>query len=292
MADLVLSTIATYAGVVIVAVGLMELTLSIPSLSAPGTTQAQDATPTKPSRRPPMPDTVDLTHLHSLTDDQFVQLVETNLGDDAPAQLWDGLLHPDVVVRTRRVLGTCSEGIQSQIAERRAEMDAFQVDCFARGAEGKKEWFAAFREYSTWRKRALSFRRLVLRRHAAAKRVAATATATPPRQPARRASLGDAVFRLAYAIEVHRIATLAAGIDPERHDRQLWEAPGGIVLELGSGRPTVAEFLAQTTSKPDFTPPTLTVVPARLEPDAEVQRELDALHAAQAAHFEQEATDA
>lgn len=195
-------------------------------------------------------------NLLNLPDDTFRNIVENNLGNDAPAGLWPQLLHPDVVRRTHSVLSARHRDVEDQLAVRAAEMKSFRQECFARGPDGKAAWFEADGEYQRWKRRAIGYRRLISARLAETKRALSSATPPPrPANPTKKTRQIDTVFQLAWAIHQHRQQCLNQGIVPDDHDVALWRALDRIRVDTSGGPITVAEFLADITSKPNFTPP-------------------------------------
>lgn len=59
----------------------------------------------------------------------------------------------------RDVLVRMAQEVEGQFSERSAEAAAFRSQCFARGSEGKAEWFAYEVEYLQWRRGASRFKR-------------------------------------------------------------------------------------------------------------------------------------
>lgn len=193
--------------------------------------------------------------LLELPDDTFRALVEANVGKKAPARLWQLLLHPEVVRRTYGVLSARHRDVEDQFAARSAALKRFQQECFARGPEGKADWFAAVGEYEEWRSRALGYHRLVRARLAETKRAMAAAGPQQQAQQTKKVRQLATIFQLAWAIDQHRQQCLTQGIVPDTHDVDLWRALERTRVETSGGPVTVAEFLADVTSKPDFTPP-------------------------------------
>lgn len=195
-----------------------------------------------------------VANLLALPNDTFQTLVEKNLGQDAQPLLWDLLTSRDVVRRTYNALTACYNDVCDQLAQRKAEMAAFQQECFNTGPDGKQTYFAAIGEHEEWRSRALGYRRLLSARITETKGLLATAKPTPP-NPNKRIRLMETVFNLGWAIREHRDASLDAGVVPEPHDEALWDALERIMVETVDGPITVADMLDDLASKPGFVPP-------------------------------------
>jgi len=197
-----------------------------------------------------------------LTDENFQILIENNLGQEANPGLWDVLLHPNVVRRTHTFLNTRFRDVEDQLAERRAGIEAIRQQCHEIGPDGKEQYFAANGDYQTWRRRALGYRRVLGARLRQAKEAlnhaqpykSPGARPNPP-NPVRRIRQMETVFKLAWAIHEHRQRSRDEDIKPEPHDMNLWQALQEIKVETSDGQITVAEFLADISSKPGFRPP-------------------------------------
>lgn len=210
------------------------------------------------------PDEQQITALLDLPPADFRSLVAAHLGREESPELWGLLLHPYVVARTHEALTAKYRDVEDQLAERRAGMESFRQDCFARGAEGKAEWFTAERDYQEWRRRSLGFRRIVNARLREAKDVLSKAqpfnvkgALQNPPNAARKIRQLETVFALAWAIHEHREQCIAEDITPEPHDRELWDVLDSAEVETSYGRTTVAKYLADIMSKPGFVPPPL-----------------------------------
>lgn len=197
-----------------------------------------------------------------LSNENFQILIENNLGQEAASELWEILLHPHVVRRTFDFLNARFRDVEDQLAERRAGIEAVQQDCHQMGPDGKAEFFVAKGEYQEWRRRAIGYRRILGARLREAKAVLNHAqpykspgAAPNAPNPARKIRQLETVFKLAWAIHEHRERSLDEDIKPEPHDVALWAALEQIEVETSDGPVTVADFLADISSKPGFVPP-------------------------------------
>ena len=199
---------------------------------------------------------VRLRNLLELPDDDFRKLIENNIDrEDAPG-LWELLLHRQALDRTAMFLKAILRDVDTQLSERRAEIDAYHGECWSNGPEARASFFAARTDYHNWRRRALGFRRILDKRLTEAK-YASKAPVQPqePQVAARRVRQMETVFRLAWVISQHRDQSLKSGIVPEEHDAALWRALDLIEVETTDGPITIAKFLDDITSKPGFSPP-------------------------------------
>jgi hypothetical protein len=195
-------------------------------------------------------------NLLDLPSEHFQTLVEKNLGQEAPAQLWPLLLRPEVVARTHSALVHRHHDLEGQLAERNARMEVLRQECHDRGARGKQDWFVANAEHQEWRGRALSYRRLIGTRMIQTKRLLNSATpVSKPRNPAKRVKQAETIFRLAWAIREHRDEGLELGIIPDEHDVALWRALDQLRVQTDHGPIPVSQYLDNITAQPGFEPP-------------------------------------
>jgi hypothetical protein len=155
---------------------------------------------------------------------------------------WEALLAPEVVDRVRRLLTARHVDIEHQLAERGAELEEFRHQCWEAGPAGRQAWFDREAEHNRWRSRALGVKRSISYRLQAAK---ATAGAKGQQRAAEeRRAYRDAARRLAVAIHQHQQACVQEGIDPEPHDRALWDVLRMVRVPHGSEMVAAADLLA------------------------------------------------
>lgn len=178
--------------------------------------------------------------LLALSPEDFRNIVEENMGDEHP-QLWEALLDPRVVRRTHATLAATHQDVLSQLAQKSSEMSALSGE----------QWRAANKEHADWRRRALGYQRMVMRRKSEAKYALGSAVA-PPRQgmePTKKVRLMSTVFELGRAIREHQQRCDELGITAEQHDLDLWDALEDVEVQTDGGLVTVAEFMAQARER-------------------------------------------
>jgi hypothetical protein len=109
------------------------------------------------------------------------------------------------------------------------------------GRQGRPAWFDREAEHHRWRSRALGVKRSIAYRLQAVK---ATAGSQGQRVAQERRAYRDAARRLAVAIDRHRQARAEQGIDPEPHDRAMWEVLCEVRMPHGSEMVAAADLLA------------------------------------------------
>jgi hypothetical protein len=180
--------------------------------------------------------------LASVDDEQLWQAIYDNLhpGKDAPGA-WEALLAPEVVERVRRLLTAHHIDIEHQLAGRGAELEEFRHQCWEAGPAGRQAWFDRQAEHNRWRNRALGVKRSIAYRLQAVK---AATSSQGQRVAEERRAYRDAARRLAVAIDRHREACVQEGIDPEPHDRALWNVLLEVRVPHGSEQVAAADLLA------------------------------------------------
>lgn len=92
--------------------------------------------------------------LAALPFEDFEEVVKADgLGETSDA-VHDALRHPLNLERWRDALSRISQGIQAQLTQRAANLDALEQECRAKGIAGKGEFFAARAEHAAWRAKA------------------------------------------------------------------------------------------------------------------------------------------
>jgi hypothetical protein len=174
-----------------------------------------------------------------LSPDEFGELIRANLGKEADPALWDALTHPAVINRTKTCLTSIITDLVNQQQQANAELEEFQGECFARGEEGKAEFFAFKAEQAEWRRRIAGYRRMVEKRLAFVKaRIAQSARPQSPfgagfTKNARKHNRA-ALEKLASAVAEHR-RRVTSGDGDESDDEALWACLGSVTAIISTG---------------------------------------------------------
>jgi hypothetical protein len=170
----------------------------------------------------------DPAQLDRLPDSELWELMRHDLHGQQ-AELWQALTTPELAGRVRAILAGRDTDIQAQLTQRQATLEAFREECYQRGPSGRADWFAAKAEHNRWRSRAVGMRRALQDRLTVLR--VARQDGHQLRMEAQASHYRRLVAALAVAIDAHRQASAAAGLDPEPHDRALWavlaEHPAG-----------------------------------------------------------------
>ncbi|MFJ9413489.1 hypothetical protein ACIRPT_04910 [Streptomyces sp. NPDC101227] len=175
---------------------------------------------------------MDVTTLTQLSDDAYVRLVLDNAHPPArDGETWELLISPTLIDRTRDTLSGLVQRNVSALRKRKAEREAFQAACFARGPAGKKDWFDTRNDYEEWRHRAANFARTVQNALADVNRAKRDLNRTANHSVAQEHR--ECLRRLALAVQRHQAAHARAGRIAERPDHELWRALDRIMVPIG-----------------------------------------------------------
>ncbi|MFG2138222.1 hypothetical protein [Streptomyces sp. NPDC048650] len=175
---------------------------------------------------------MDVHTLTRLDDATYERLVLDNAHPPARDQeIWGLLLGRPLIDRTRDTLSALVQRNVSALRKRKAERDAFQAACFARGPAGKKDWFDTRNDYEEWRHRAANFARTVQNALADVNRARRDLNRAANHSVAQehRECLRD----LALAVQRHQAAHARAGGIAEQPDYELWQALDRITVPMG-----------------------------------------------------------
>lgn len=152
--------------------------------------------------------------LLSLDHGSFRKVVDVELHGEAPQQVKELLRSEAVVRRWHDALAQILVEVDSQLSSKKSDMDVFQSDCFAKGATGKTEWFAAKRDYDSWRATAVRFKARVIAKKKEAQHLA--------RQKTSMVDAHGLLGNLARAIRSHKDQCEAEDFEPTAADVKLW----------------------------------------------------------------------
>ncbi|AJT68991.1 hypothetical protein [Streptomyces chattanoogensis] len=181
---------------------------------------------------------MDVHALDRLDNDAYERLVLDNAHPPARDQeTWELLLSRPLIDRTRDTLSALVQRNVSALRKRKAEREAFQTECFARGPAGKKDWFDTRNEYEEWRHRAANFARTVQNALADVNRAKRDHNRSANHTVAQEHR--ECLRKLALAVQRHQAAHARAGGVAEQPDYELWRVLDQITVPMGpSSEPT------------------------------------------------------
>lgn len=166
--------------------------------------------------------------------DEFVDYVLDNAPPTKPEAVWAELLKPDILGKTKDALSELHRDLSETVAEKKRTLPTYRYVNWRRiEGDRTKEWLTA--RSRQVKKAAHEIHQELMGR-----------TTNEGRHLARR---------LATAIQRHRLACVAAGLDPEPHDRELWSLLGSLTAQFGTERWTLDEAIGRgvwlATEEPD-----------------------------------------
>ncbi|MGW8703119.1 hypothetical protein ACWGOK_40460 [Streptomyces eurythermus] len=181
---------------------------------------------------------MDAPDLSTIDDEQYEDLVISQAHPRSrDPEVWARLTSPETIERTRLVLLNVHQRTAAALRRRKTERDEFQQDCFARGAEGKQEWFASRPEYEKWRRGAAGFHQMVQSAISDLGRVQRTQNRAVTQRGGQDAR--EALRKLAIAVQQHQAQHAKAGVIAEQQDYELWQLLDRLTVPCGpSQEPT------------------------------------------------------
>jgi hypothetical protein len=174
--------------------------------------------------------------------DDFRELIEDSVGDDADPALWDALTDPSVISRTKKCLGGIHQDLLAQVTLRNADLDEYRAECLTRGEEGKRDFYARKGEEADWRRRLAGYRRLVQYRIALVNSRIDRRPQMPSGSKTARMHNFEALENLACAVAGHE-RKVTSGTGDERDDEALWDCLTTITAIAGNREMPLAEWL-------------------------------------------------
>lgn len=113
------------------------------------------------------------------------------------------------------------QGIDAQLAHRKAAIQAYQQECFAAGQIGKERWFAAKTDYDRWRAKAIGAKGHMI---AELRELKAKLRDTNVLTSKDEHGHYQAFWRLHRAIGEHRQKVMDGGYAATKADMDLWAA--------------------------------------------------------------------
>lgn len=174
-------------------------------------------------------DSNEITHLN---DDELRRLilrhVHYTVGDPA---VWTALREPENVVRTREALRSIVNGLGTRMTRMRADRDAYHAECFARGGEGKREWFTSKEAYENERGRLGSLHKALQSRLAEVREAQKDVNRQNSIDVSQQAR--EALRQLSIAVQKHQAAHARSGTIAEQCDYELWQLLNRLTVPVG-----------------------------------------------------------
>ncbi|MER6345195.1 hypothetical protein ACWC10_29920 [Streptomyces sp. NPDC001595] len=176
---------------------------------------------------------MDEPNLDNLDDRQFEQLAVSHAHPKhRDPDTWALLSSPQHIDRTRAALTNVHQRTAAALRRRKTERDAFQQECHARGAAGKKEWFESRPEYERWRRGTAGFHQMVqsaISELSRTKRVQNHRMTTQQSGQAAR----EALRKLSIAVQRHQAMHAKTGTIAAQEDYELWQLLDQLTVPCG-----------------------------------------------------------
>ncbi|MEV4194851.1 hypothetical protein [Streptomyces toxytricini] len=176
---------------------------------------------------------MDARDIAALEDKEYEDLIVANAHPPARnPEVWAALTHPDNLARTYDIITNVHQRTGNVLRKRKAERDLFQAQCFARGEEGKREWFATRAEYESWRKRAANFHQMIQRAISELGKVQRSVNRSANHRVAQEQR--ETLRRLALAVHRHQAAHAREGAAAGPSDHELWRMLDALTVPVGA----------------------------------------------------------
>lgn len=175
---------------------------------------------------------MDATHLNTLTDGEYEELIADNVNPRSrDADVWELLTHPEHIARTRELLNRLHQRAGNRLRRKKAEREEFHQQCRARGPEGKAEWFSTLPEYEGWRRRAAYFHQTAQAALSELGKLHRSQNRQASHQSSNEAR--ECLRKLAIAVQRHQAVHAKAGGIAGQEDYELWQLLDRLTVPCG-----------------------------------------------------------
>ncbi|QLJ06822.1 hypothetical protein HZZ00_37985 (plasmid) [Streptomyces sp. NEAU-sy36] len=175
---------------------------------------------------------MDVPDLSAIDDDQFEDIAISQAHPRSrDPELWALLASPEHIDRTRTILTNVHARTAAALRRRKAEREQFHLDCHARGAQGKKEWFESRPEYEKWRRGAAGFHQTVQTAISELSKIQRSQNRAVTNQGGHAAR--DALRKLAVAVHRHQARHAKSGEVAAQEDYELWQMLDHLTVPCG-----------------------------------------------------------
>lgn len=165
---------------------------------------------------------MDASALAQLSDGEFEGVLTANMHPPRRnAEAWAAIIHPDNIERAHRIIVNVHDRTAAVLRRRKTERDEFRVECFARGQEGKREWFATQAEADALRRRTATFHQRAQRAIAEISKAQRDVNRSQNHNVA--GEYRETIRKLAVAVNAHQASHARAGSIAEQADYELWQ---------------------------------------------------------------------
>lgn len=175
---------------------------------------------------------MDAPDLTTLTDDQYSDLLTGQVHPKfRDPDVWNTLTSPENIERTRTVLVHIHQRTAITLGRKKAERDAFEQECRARGAAGKAEWFQSRPAYEASRRKTAAFHQKVQQAISEVGKIQRTHNRATSHQSSNASR--DTLRLLAIAVQQHQAVHAKAGSIAGQEDYELWQLLDRLTVPCG-----------------------------------------------------------
>lgn len=183
-----------------------------------------------------------VARLRAMTDDELWDFLRSRL---SPASDWTPFLGSEQAERIRSLLVEHIKRVEAERSARNSAMEVMRHEPWPDDLAGQAQRRQALVEAETWRRRSTSFKSLLDRRQAQARRAADEYRRSRhvTDEAARRRTEIYGLMELAKAIDTHRRRCRAEDYIPTDADLELWNALDRVVAPHGDGMRRLSELV-------------------------------------------------
>lgn len=175
---------------------------------------------------------MDAADFSALTDDQYSDIltgqVHPKFRDPA---VWEAITSAENIERTRAVLVNIHQRTATVLGRKKAERDAFEQECRARGAAGKTAWFESRPAYEDSRRKTAAFHQKVQQAISDVGKIQRTHNRAGSYQASNAAR--ETLRQLSIAVQRHQAQHAKSGSIAEQQDYELWQLLDRLTVPCG-----------------------------------------------------------
>ena len=175
---------------------------------------------------------MDAPDLSTLDDDQYSDLLTSQVHPRFRNQdTWNTLISPQHIERTRSILVDMHQRTANTLRRKKAERDAFELECRARGAAGKAAWFESRPAYEDTRRKTALFHQKVQQAVSEVGKIQRTQNRATSHHASNAARV--TLRKLAMAVHRHQAQHAKSGTIAAQEDYELWQLLDRLTVPYG-----------------------------------------------------------
>ena len=175
---------------------------------------------------------MDAPDLSTLDDDQYSDLLTSQVHPRfRDPDVWNTLTSPQHIERTRSILVDIHQRTANTLSRKKAERDAFELECRARGAAGKAAWFESRPAYEDTRRKTALFHQKVQQAISEIGKIQRTQNRATSHHASNAARV--TLRKLAMAVHRHQAQHAKSGTIAAQEDYELWQLLDRLTVPYG-----------------------------------------------------------